>query len=108
MSPIIHGRIYPETKSSSLVRRELNILIDPRMVTPETERQLIDLDILRHYLRDLPGQPCRITLLAPAQQANEHEVAYQLIRQGTVKLTASALIQGTQGTQRSESSRLRF
>ncbi len=94
MSPIIHGRIYPETQSSTLVRREFNILIDPRMVTLETARQLLDLDVLRHYLKDLPGQPCRITLKAPAQQANEYEVAYQLIRElsGEILPFASILL----------------
>lgn len=91
MSPIIHGRIYPEIKSSSLVRRELNILIDPRRVTLETKRQLLDLDVLRRYLKDLPGQPCRITFKVPIQQANEHEVAYQLIR----KLSGDILAYGS-------------
>lgn len=94
MPPFIHGRIYPEATSSTLVRRELRILVDPRAITRETVRQLLDIDVLRHYLRDLPGQPCQITLLAPAQRAKEHEAEYEIIRQlgGEVLSVASILL----------------
>jgi len=66
MSPRVHGRIFPETESSALLRRELRILVDLRTIGRETVAHLVELDVLRHYLQDLRPEPCRVTLLAPA------------------------------------------
>lgn len=94
MCPIVHGRIYPEIESSSLVYRELRVLIDPRAVTPETTSHLLDLDVLRTYVQGLPGPPCRISLLVPAQRENEFIAEYELIRRlgGEVLPFASILL----------------
>ncbi len=67
MSPIIHGRIYPEAESSALLRHELRVLIDPCLIASVANEHLMDLDVLRHYLRSLPGQPCQITLISTAE-----------------------------------------
>src|SRR5438128_10609032 len=64
MPPIVHGRIYPETEGVTLGSRELRVLIDPRAISPETADHLREIDVLRYYLRDIPGQPCTISLLA--------------------------------------------
>src|SRR5439155_12471236 len=79
MAPIVHGRIYPETEGVTLGSRELRVLIDPRAISPETAEHLREIDVLRYYLRDIPGQPCTISLLAP-QRPDEDEFIIELFR----------------------------
>lgn len=79
MTPIIHGRIIPETASSALVRRELRILIDPKTATWTALEDLIAIDVLRQYLRSLPHLPCQIVLLAPAKRGDEFTAEYQML-----------------------------
>jgi hypothetical protein len=69
--PIIHGRMFPEVQSAGVLRREFRILIDPTTVTAATASNLVDIDVLRHYLRTLPGEPFRVSLLAPAAAPHE-------------------------------------
>jgi hypothetical protein len=79
MAPIVHGGIYPEAEGVTLGSRELRVLIDPGAVSVETADHLREIDVLRHYLRDIPGQPCSISLLAP-QRPDEDELTIQLFR----------------------------
>lgn len=81
MTPILHGRVHPETSSSSLVRRELRILLDPRFLEGDWVARLIDLNVLCQYLASLPGSPCTITLLAPSAPDAGLSPALALIRQ---------------------------
>jgi len=46
MSPIVHGRMYPETESSELMGYTLRVLIDPRTVYTH-RRVMLDIDTLR-------------------------------------------------------------
>src|SRR5690349_9190070 len=68
MSPIVHGRIYPDADSSDLVSYTLRILVDPRTAR-DYPRAMLDIDTLRIYLRDIES-PSRITLLLPAQSSD--------------------------------------
>lgn len=79
MAPILRGRVLPETDSSGLVRRELRILIDPRVITEADVPRLIDLDILRQYLRTLSGPPCVVTLLTPAPGDPSLALAHEIL-----------------------------
>ncbi len=65
MSPIVHGKMYPELENWGLLQYGLRILLDPRNVQGR-ERALLDIDTLRYYLRDIKS-PCSIALLLPAQ-----------------------------------------
>ncbi len=79
MPPLVHGHIYPEAEGTTLGNRELRILIDPRAISSEALEHVREIDVLRHYLRDIPGQPCTITLLVP-QTANEDQFIFQVRR----------------------------
>ena len=65
MTPIVHGRVYPESESSELLSHTFRVLLDPQAVCTH-ERVLLDIDTLRIYLRDISA-PCLIHLLVPAQ-----------------------------------------
>lgn len=66
MSPLVHGKIYPESERSSLARREFRILLDPTALNGPTLAHLLEIDVLREYLQYLPGPPCRIAFVVPA------------------------------------------
>src|SRR5262245_20631618 len=65
MSPVVHGRIYPETESSGLMGYTLRIVVDPGTIRSH-ERAWLDIDTLRVYLR-MVDSPCRINFLLPAK-----------------------------------------
>src|SRR5438034_7784755 len=67
MSPLVHGRIYAESDRTSLPRREFRILLDPSIITNAILPHLLEIDVLRQYLSSLPGPPCRIAFVAPAE-----------------------------------------
>jgi hypothetical protein len=92
MSPLIHGRIYPETESSGLVGYTLRVLIDPRMVRDHW-RSILDIDTLRIYLRDVES-PCRIVLLLPAKRDEpDIDATYESMRGiGVEELPSSVVI----------------
>jgi len=76
MSPLVHGRIYPESDRSSLPRREFRILLDPSPINDATVSALLEIDVLRQYLHSLPGPPCRITFVAPANDPSSPPAAF--------------------------------
>jgi hypothetical protein len=93
MAPILHGRVLPETESSGLVRRELRILIDPHVITGADVPRLIDLGILREYLRTLSGPPCVVTLLTPASGDPELALAHEILgRHGAEPLPFGSIL----------------
>jgi hypothetical protein len=93
MAPILHGRVLPETDSSGLVRRELRILIDPRVITGADVPRLIDLGILREYVRTLSGPPCVVTLLTPASGDPELALAHEILgRHGAEPLPFGSIL----------------
>jgi hypothetical protein len=79
MSPVVHGRIYPETESSALMGYMLRVLVDPRILR-EHARAMLDIDTLRVYLRTIES-PCRIVLLLPAARDDpDMHATYEFMR----------------------------
>jgi hypothetical protein len=90
MSPIVHGRIFPEIESSRLLTYALRLLIDPRTLR-DHGRAILDIDTLRTYLRAIDS-PCRVVLLLPAQTAGEFEDGYRFMREIGVEVLPTARI----------------
>lgn len=86
MAPFVHGGIYPEREGATLASRELRVLIDHRSVTNETAGLLREIDVLRHYLRDVPGQPCIVSLLAQRRPNDDSDLVAQVFQLFNVQL----------------------
>jgi hypothetical protein len=93
VSPFVHNRIFPEIESANLLFHELRILLDPRSINKKSLSQIIELDVLRCYLRNIPGSSCRISFLLPAQIGSNFEVEYGFLQQlGAEVLPTSKII----------------
>jgi hypothetical protein len=91
MSPIVHGRMYPELENWGLLNYVLRILLDPQTVQGR-ERALLDIDTLRRYLRDIKS-PCDIALLLPAQTPGQMDDAYRFMgRLGADVLSSASIV----------------
>jgi hypothetical protein len=90
MSPIVHGRIYPETESSRLQNYTLRVLLDPRMIR-DHERAILEINTLQVYLRDI-ASPCRVVLMLPAQLAGQFDAEYRFMGEIGVEVLPTARI----------------
>lgn len=93
MSPFLHNRIFPEIESANLLFHELRILIDPISFSQKNLSKIIEMDVLRCYLRDILGSSCRISFLLPAKICSNFEAEYSFMQQlGAQVLPTSKII----------------
>lgn len=93
MSPLVHNRIFPEIESANLLFHELRILVDPKSVNQKSLSKIIEMDVLRCYLKDVSGSSCRISFLLPAQIGSNFEAEYTFLQQlGAEVLPTSKII----------------
>lgn len=88
---MIHGRIYPQVESGGLLRHELRIFVDPSSIDGKTYQNLVDIDVLRHYLRDVRDCPCRINLLVPVQSSAHSAKVYRFLHMIGVEEISEAI-----------------
>ena len=79
MNPTVHGKLYPEIDSATLLRPELRLFVDHSIVDSSALDSVIQIDTLGVYLRDIPGCSCQIHFVLSKEGAENQLTA--LIRQ---------------------------